>query len=772
MKKNSSLAQDFTVFSAIIILAVLLISLGVGLIIHHSYYDRQESRIADKANFLDLELTESLSFTAHYARFLGDKISQNAHKTPYIKQILSTELPSANDSSHIWTVFNWITPSKKLIPNTSPNDRLEENELSSRPLLDRTPLYPGKVQFSSPTIGSSSHEWIIPIGVGITNNKEEFLGTIHTGISLDLLSNKLEKIFKRKDLVFMLFDDDFNFIASSSNLKFSYTNALPPESLIARLRSKVFYAHADNGFFSKKSEYLDFNFTYFKHSDKYPFYFVIGENIKISNAEYWQITFPRIAELTLMGALFIILLYYFRRHIVQPILSLAGTARKIAAGEANINVEYEQYEEVKLLATQLKEIHDTKKELIQAKNDVDLINKNLEHKVKTRTSDLEKALTIKTEFLNNISHEVRTPVQGITTISKGLVEHWHSHTEEKKLALASAVANNSQRLFSLVSNLLDLSIFNSGRMVFNLQKSNLIELIDNIITECETLYLLEKDIKIIFPDHPKKAELSIDSEKVSQVFRNLLTNSIKFMSKGIISIKISTIENKDLKTRSSSSKAYLITIEDEGTSIPESDLEEIFSPFIQSGEIKAQVSGAGLGLSICKNIITGHNGKIWANNNKNGKGVNISFTLPILTATSRTQIAAPETQLSYVRSGNILMIDDEPTCQMSMDILLSNTGYNLISQYGGISGLAYLEKNPDYIDLILLDLMMPDMYGLNVLTELKANPKLCHIPVVIQSGTNDNKEIERTLSLGAETYVRKPYQRQQILDVIDTTLNN
>ena len=118
------------------------------------------------------------------------------------------------------------------------------------------------------------------------------------------------------------------------------------------------------------------------------------------------------------------------------------------------------------------------------------------------------------------------------------------------------------------------------------------------------------------------------------------------------------------------------------------------------------------------------------------------------------------------------MIDDEPTCQMSMDILLSNTGYTLVSASGGIEGLKYLENNHRDIDLVLLDLMMPDMYGLNVLSEIMSHPELCKIPVIIQSGTNDHKEIDRSISFGAKAYVRKPYQRQQILDVIDKILND
>ena len=105
-----------------------------------------------------------------------------------------------------------------------------------------------------------------------------------------------------------------------------------------------------------------------------------------------------------------------------------------------------------------------------------------------------------------------------------------------------------------------------------------------------------------------------------------------------------------------------------------------------------------------------------------------------------------------------------------MDLLLSGTGYNMISKYGGISALEYLHNNPGIVDLIFLDLMMPDMYGINVLKVLKETPLLKDIPVIIQSGTNDSREIEKTIHYGAEAYIKKPYQRQQIIEILNKYL--
>lgn len=767
MVKKSSLVHDFTIFSVLILLAVSIISLGVGLLVHNSYYSKKEAEMTGKADFLDRELSESLNFIVHYSNFLANKIiHQDTKDSNFISQIFSTESYADPTGDDVWTIFSWVKPNNKVIVHLGSNGLQEEHDVSMRSYLNKTPLHPGQIQFSSPAIGIPSNQWIIPAGVGVTDKQGHFLGTIAVGISLERLTNRLERVFSRKDLVFMLFDENLNYVLSSHNMNFSHANTLPPEKLIEQIKKEIIKVNEDKSFLGDPIEYYKFSLNYFKHSDHYPFYFVIGEDVKMANAEYWQITFPRIVELSLMGILFIIMLYYFRKHIVKPIILLSKSAKKIAEGDIEAKIYYGQYDEVNLLASQLQEIQSTKGQLIEAKNNVEAINSNLENKVKERTLELEKALNVKTEFLNSISHEVRTPVQGITSIAQGLVENWEKHSEEKRFALASAVASNSQRLFSLVSNLLDLSTFNSGKIYFNLQNTDLIKVIKDIILECENLYLIDKPIKINLDNSLESALISIDVERISQVLRNILTNSIKFMQEGNIHITVTSTEIKNNKN--DYTPAYMVTIEDEGINVPEHELEEIFSPFVQSSNTRDKVNGAGLGLAICKEIINGHHGKIWAQNNAQ-KGISVIFALPIIQQVEILQERNNRniaTAIDKDRVINILMVDDEPTCQMSMDILLSNTNYNLISVYGGVAALQYLTDHPKNIDLIFLDLMMPDMYGLNVLSEIKSRPEISNIPIIIQSGTNDNKEIEKTIALGAKAYVRKPYKRQQILDMI------
>jgi signal transduction histidine kinase len=250
------------------------------------------------------------------------------------------------------------------------------------------------------------------------------------------------------------------------------------------------------------------------------------------------------------------------------------------------------------------------------------LNHMLELKVQARTLSLEKALNSKTEFLNNISHEIRTPIQGFTILSEGLVMHWKDFDNDKRVKLSTQVYENAKRLASLLNNLLDLSKFNADKMIMDFDISDFEVSMQEIIKECKSLYINDKSIEIIVNNECSNTMLVMDPERISQVLRNLFANSIKFSPnncKIIVSLKQEEFDNR---------KSLHFTIIDEGIGIPEVELETIFDPFTQSALTKTKAGGTGLGLSICKEIITSHHGEIWAVNNDD-RGASFHFVIPV-----------------------------------------------------------------------------------------------------------------------------------------------
>jgi two-component system sensor histidine kinase ChiS len=386
------------------------------------------------------------------------------------------------------------------------------------------------------------------------------------------------------------------------------------------------------------------------------------------------------------------------------------------------------------------------------------LNKNLEHIVDERTTDLQNALSAKTEFLNNMSHEIRTPVQGFVGISDGLLHKWNLLSDDEKFSYIQVVASSGKRLGSLVGNLLDLSKFQVGKITLYPTTMDMNDVTLNMIDECETLYLTEKKIAIKYINEARNINLNADEERLGQVLRNLFVNAIKFSPSS--SELVATLRDSKLN----GVQAIHFSLKDQGVGIPEGEVYAIFESFTQSTRTKTKAGGTGLGLAICKEIIDLHHGKIWAENNPEG-GATFHFVIPC--SQNRPEAAIDKNAKEF----NILIIDDEEICHFSMETILFGTNYRLAKANGGINGLEYLRNNPN-VDLVMLDLMMPDMYGLNVLAEIRNDPKLAHLRVILQSGTSDFTEVKKAEALGIIKFIKKPYNKDNILQILEKVLGD
>jgi signal transduction histidine kinase len=238
--------------------------------------------------------------------------------------------------------------------------------------------------------------------------------------------------------------------------------------------------------------------------------------------------------------------------------------------------------------------------------------KMVKQEVFVKTKDLQEALEIKNEFLDNISHEIRIPVHNITNIVSELHDQWKNISSHDKLEMVRMLKQSNSRLLSLCSNLLDLSKLTKGHGV-EIKKYEIITLIEALLSEYENFAQLIS-IKVA---SKRKRFVSCDKEKTLQVLRNLLDNAIKYGKGSSIEIYVNNKSNDSIT----------FSIADGGVGIPTNELEMIFNPFEQSSSTKTKAGGTGLGLAICKKIVECHKGKIWAENNE-ARGATFFFTLP------------------------------------------------------------------------------------------------------------------------------------------------
>lgn len=228
----------------------------------------------------------------------------------------------------------------------------------------------------------------------------------------------------------------------------------------------------------------------------------------------------------------------------------------------------------------------------------------------------EFANNAKSEFLSNISHELRTPMQGVLGYSGLIIERFKDLNKDKILEYCKEVKTSAERLMVLLNDLLDLSKLESGKVEYSFTREKISNEIELVINEFK-IRSRKKKVPILFDKTDFDAVVKIDRVKMIQVFRNLIDNALKF-STPHCNIQIKAVKK---------AKTLEISFIDQGVGIPENELQLIFDKFMQSSHTKTGAGGTGLGLAISRQIITAHKGRIWAENNPEG-GASFCLALP------------------------------------------------------------------------------------------------------------------------------------------------
>ena len=261
-----------------------------------------------------------------------------------------------------------------------------------------------------------------------------------------------------------------------------------------------------------------------------------------------------------------------------------------------------------------KEIIKKNMDLKVAHKRLSSLNKDLEQKVKDRTAEVEKLLLQKDEFVGQLGHDLKNPLNPLVNLLPFLEEREHD-PETKKIF--EVLNRNVKHMRNLVFNTIELARLKSSNVKLNIEDTNLLDEINNVIKMNNLLYE-ENNIEIL-----NKADKNIivltDKLRLTELFDNLIGNSVKYSPDGG-TITIDAKQDKDFVT---------VSIKDVGMGMTEEQLSHIFDEFYKADEARHDFDSSGLGLPICKRIVEKHGGKIWAESKGEGKGTTMFFTLPI-----------------------------------------------------------------------------------------------------------------------------------------------
>ncbi|GFN33029.1 ATP-binding response regulator [Paenibacillus xylaniclasticus] len=393
----------------------------------------------------------------------------------------------------------------------------------------------------------------------------------------------------------------------------------------------------------------------------------------------------------------------------------------------------------------------------------------LEHSNK----QLEHLSKVKDEFLANTSHELRTPLNGIIGITESVIDQLDGPKDHIRRNL-NIVISSGKRLSNLVNDLLDFSKL-KHREIKLLCKSVDISQIISIVAAVNKTLLKGKDVEII---NLTSSPLFVygDENRIQQILFNLIGNAIKFTERGSITITGSRLEDQ-----------VEIRITDTGIGIPEDQLETIFQSFVQAdSSLSRRYGGTGLGLSITKQLVEMHGGYITVESTV-GQGSTFIFTLPIGEEQSATSLipipemyggyneAAPSTDIqAEQQSGSkqhtiqVLVVEDDPINVQVILNHLSMHNWGTIVASNGMKALEIVESQE--VDLILLDVMMPNMSGYEVCEKIREVYTPDELPVIMLTARDTADDIARGFEAGANDYITKPFSKKELLARIEARL--
>ncbi len=259
--------------------------------------------------------------------------------------------------------------------------------------------------------------------------------------------------------------------------------------------------------------------------------------------------------------------------------------------------------------------------IYQAKYVSKEIIRQLEVKVSERTSELKKALYVKQEFLNKLSHEVRTPIHNMTGIASGLSDGWDKYSETERKRYVDIISDSADRLMDYISGILDLASIKQNKFILQVEDNvNIANIAKQMIDNIQSMILLKHKKLFIKLQIPQELPLtSCDPTKISQIIHNLLVNAIKYSNQGTIYLIVNLDE---------SSSSIVISVIDEGVGIPDEEKKKIFEAFFEGSRTKTNAEGKGLGLAIVKEFVELHNGSVNVVDNKPAGSIFI-ITIPV-----------------------------------------------------------------------------------------------------------------------------------------------
>ncbi|MEZ4860594.1 MAG: response regulator [Caldilineaceae bacterium] len=389
--------------------------------------------------------------------------------------------------------------------------------------------------------------------------------------------------------------------------------------------------------------------------------------------------------------------------------------------------------------------------------------------LRTANLQLQQSARLKDEFMATVSHELRTPLSVILALSEGLQEEIYGALLPPQSKALERIQKSGRHLLELINDILDVSKIESGKLELEIGPVSLQGICDDSVQMMQAA-AQAKQIQLQKAIPQEVDKFYADGRRLMQILLNLLNNAVKFTPAGG---KVGLEVEPD-----AGGESLRFSVWDTGIGIATSDLPKLFRPFVQlDSRLSRQYQGAGLGLALVYRLTELHGGSVRVESTVN-QGSRFTVLLPLMPPPAYLEVtgsATPQDIKTWAKpkptakAPLVLLVDDNPLSLEGMQAYLENYGYRVIAATNGVTAVTQTQTHAP--DLILMDIQMPQMNGLDAIRKIRQLSMHSHLPIIALTALAMPGDRERCLGAGADAYLSKPLSLRQLLQVMNQYLN-